>query len=96
MAAPVVSVKLDGKDMGIVYMQPWQLALGQLDAGEHELEIITCGTRYNGFGSLHNANPDYKWYGPNAYRTTGDEWTDNYLVRPGYRCGPVELLEDVK
>ncbi|MBQ6647099.1 MAG: hypothetical protein IJM56_10515, partial [Clostridia bacterium] len=96
VAAPVVSVKLDGKDMGIVYMQPWQLALGQLDAGEHELEIITCGTRYNGFGSLHNANPDYKWYGPNAYRTTGDEWTDNYLVRPGYLCGPVELLEDVK
>ncbi len=90
--SPVVSVKIDGKDAGIVYMQPWQLKLPALCAGEHELELIVCGDRFNGFGTLHNANPDYKWYGPDAYRTRGSEWTDNYLVRPRGLTAPPELL----
>ena len=90
--SPVVSVKIDGKDAGIVYMQPWQLKLPALCAGEHELELVVCGDRFNGFGTLHNANPDYKWYGPDAYRTRGSEWTDNYLVRPRGLTAPPELL----
>ncbi|MBQ3668063.1 MAG: hypothetical protein II920_02435, partial [Clostridia bacterium] len=79
---PVACVKLDGKELGVVFTEPWQLALGQVKKGTHRIEIVLCGTRFNGFGTLHNANPDYKWYGPDAYRTQGDEWTDAYLVRP--------------
>ena len=54
------------------------------------------GSRFNGFGTLHNANPNYKWYGPDAFRTTGDDWTDNYLVRPSYITSPIELMEDME
>ena len=45
-------------------------------------------------GTLHNANPNYMWYGPDAFRTVGDDWTDNYLLRPSYLLSPIELMED--
>ena len=32
-------------------------------------------------GTLHNANDDFVWYGPDSFRTTGDDWTDSYRVR---------------
>ena len=70
------------------------MKLPPLASGEHTLEVLACGSRYNGFGTLHNFNPNYKWYGPDAYRTTGDEWTDNYLIRPSYLLSPIELMED--
>ena len=31
---------------------------------------------------LHNANRKFKWLGPTAYRTSGEEWTDSYMIRP--------------
>lgn len=92
--APVLSVRLDGQEIGNVAWQPNLVALPALSAGEHVLEVVAYGNRYNGFGTLHNANPNYKWYGPDAYRTTGDEWTDCYLIRPSGILSPIELMEE--
>ena len=92
--APVMSVRLDGKELGCIAWQPNRIALPPLTPGEHLLEVVAYGNRYNGFGTLHNANPNYKWYGPEAYRTTGDEWTDCYLTRPSGILSPIELMED--
>ena len=94
MACPVAEVYVDGAKAGLIAWQPFSVKLPQLTQGEHEIEILACGSRYNGFGTLHNANPYYKWYGPDAFRTSGDEWTDNYLVRPSYLLSPVELMEE--
>lgn len=94
MASPVVSVSLDGQELGCIAWQPNRLALPALSAGRHVLRITAYGSRYNGFGTLHNANPHYKWYGPEAYRTSGDEWTDCYLTRPSGILSPIELMED--
>ena len=80
--APVLAVFLDGKKMGLIAYAPHQLCLGQIAQGEHELTICLYGNRFNGFGTLHNANDDYTWYGPDSYRTVGDDWTDCYQLRP--------------
>ena len=93
MASPVAAVFVDGEEAGKIAWQPQRVRLPRLAPGPHRIEILACGSRYNGFGTLHNANPNYKWYGPDAYRTTGDEWTDNYLVRPSYLLSPTELME---
>lgn len=90
-SAPVVSVCLDGEDVGHIAWQPNRIQLPALKAGTHLLEVTAFGSRYNGFGTLHNANPNYKWYGPDSYRTTGDDWTDCYLVRPSGILSPIEL-----
>ncbi len=92
--APVLAVLLDGEKIGHIAWQPNSLDLPPMRAGVHTLEIIAFGNRQNGFGTLHNANPNYKWYGPESYRTTGDEWTDCYLTRPAGILSPIEMLEE--
>ena len=94
LGGPVASVKLDGQELGCIAWAPNSIALPALSAGKHVLEVVAYGSRYNGFGTLHNANPNYKWYGPDSYRTTGDEWTDCYLTRPSGLLSPIELTED--
>ena len=94
MASPVSAVFVDGKESGKIAWQPYRTQLPPLKAGRHRVEINCCGSRYNGFGTLHNANPNYVWYGPDSFRTTGDDWTDNYLVRPSYLLSPAELMEE--
>ncbi|MDI9419055.1 MAG: hypothetical protein GX228_05940 [Firmicutes bacterium] len=80
-AAPVIAVNLDGKRQGLIAYAPHRLSLGTLSPGTHQLEITAYGNRYNAFGTLHNANDEYQWYGPDSYRTTGSQWTDSYVVR---------------
>lgn len=94
MAAPVASVLLDDEEIGCIAWQPNTIDLPPLSAGTHLLKVVAYGNRYNGFGTLHNANPNYKWYGPESYRTTGDEWTDCYLTRPAGILSPMELMEE--
>ena len=96
MACPVAAVYVDGREAGKIAWQPQRVKLPKITAGEHEIEILACGSRYNGFGTLHNANPNYMWYGPDAYRTIGDEWTDNYLTRPSYLLSPIEIMEEME
>lgn len=81
-AAAVMDVCIDGKDRGTLCFAPYRISLGELNAGEHKLEITAYGNRFNGFGTLHNADSDYKWYGPDSYRTYHGQWTDSYLVKP--------------
>jgi hypothetical protein len=90
-SAPLLEVFIDGKTRGRIAFSPHQLRVEQLAAGEHSLEICCYGSRQNAFGSLHNANDDFKWFGPDAYRTSGDEWTESYKIRPVGILSRVEL-----
>ena len=94
MASPVAVVYADGQEAGKIAWAPNRVKLPPLNAGDHQIEVMACGSRYNGFGTLHNANPNYMWYGPDAFRTTGDDFTDNYLLRPSYLLSPIEVMED--
>lgn len=91
ICGPVVGVSVDGTPCGRIAYAPHRLTLPRLTQGVHKLELCLFGNRFNGFGTLHNCNPDYTWYGPNAYRTTGDEWTEGYALRPMGILSRVEL-----
>lgn len=78
-AAPVMEVFLDGTSKGLIAYAPHKLSLGAVSEGSHRLEIVMYGNRFNGFGTLHNANDEFRWYGPDSYRTSGSQWTDTYL-----------------
>ena len=81
-SSPVLSVYVDGTHRGLIAYAPHSLSLGLLSQGEHSVTIRLFGNRHNGFGYLHNCNANFEWYGPAAYRTTGADWTEQYLVRP--------------
>lgn len=79
--SPVAEVWVDGEWKGLIAYAPHRLSMGRLDAGRHEVKIVMYGNRFNGFGMLHNANKNYVWYGNGSYRTTGEEWTYDYMLR---------------
>lgn len=79
--APLLGISVDGEKKGKIAYAPHRLSIGKLKKGFHELAVCVYGNRYNGFGTLHNANDDYQWYGPNSFRTTGDDWTDDYKIK---------------
>lgn len=92
-SAPVLGVCLDGEDMGLIAFAPHRLRLGKIKKGRHKLDIILYGNRFNGFGTLHNCNEEYMWYGPDSYRTTGSEWSESYGLRSVGILSRVELYE---
>ena len=92
-AAAALRARLDGQDRGQIAYAPHRLRLGRLERGAHVLEIDAFVGRHNGFGALHNANDAFRWFGPDAWRTEGDEWTDDYRVLPTGLLSGVELLK---
>lgn len=91
----VLEVFIDGRHCGLIAFQPHFLTVEKLEQGRHKLEICAFGNRFNTFGTLHNSNPDYLWFGPDSYRTTGDQWSEYYLVRPAGILSRVEICGNV-
>ena len=86
-----LEVFVDGKGKGMIAYAPHQLEIGTVEKGVHTLEIILYGNRYNGFGTLHNYNTEFMWYGPDSYRTSGSQWSDSYQLHEMGIISRVEL-----
>ncbi len=88
-------VSVDGKDMGTVAISPYCIDLGFVEKGEHRVDITLFGTRYNGFGPLHNMHkrvPGYTYMfgSPYSWRTYDSSlWDDSYhFVESGILACP--------
>lgn len=77
-----MKASVDGKEAGYIAFSPYEVSLGELPSGEHLLELTVFGNRVNTFGILHNCDQKEDWYGPNAWRTTGDLWSYEYQIKP--------------
>lgn len=73
----LVKVLVDGRDCGIIAFSPYELKIPNVGKGKHKIEFKLFGNRFNTFGALHRYGK-YKWYGPNAWYTKGDEWCYEY------------------
>lgn len=92
--AIALSVSVNGERKGMIAYAPHKLYLGDMPAGVYDIAITAYGSRYNSFGTIHNANDEFKWYGPDSYRTTGSQWSDSYLLKPNGIISGVSLLYD--
>lgn len=92
--SPVLEVTVDGVSAGLIAFAPHNLAVGRLSQGEHRLEICAYGNRFNSFGTLHNCNDEYQWYGPDSYRTKGSEWSYEWCLREFGVLSGVEIIAD--
>ncbi len=93
--SPVLEVAVDQKQKGLIAYAPHLLRVGELEEGEHELTICAYGNRFNSFGTLHNCNDEYKWYGPDSYRTKAGEWSEAWCLRPFGILSRVEIIETI-
>jgi len=79
---PLLSVSIDNSKAGQIAFAPYKLNLGRVDQGKHTVNITAFGNRVNTFGTLHNCNRETSWFGPNAWRTTGNNWAYEYQLVP--------------
>ena len=92
--APCVTAELDGKRVGDLSLSPSEVSLGHLTEGDHILDITVYPSRINSFGMLHLNDPTLTWFGPNAWRTTGMQWTKNYMLTPTGLLTEPHLFEE--
>ncbi len=86
---PLLSVRVDGKDAGKIAYAPYQLEFEITEGGMHIIELTAYGSRVNTFGALHNADPNYLWYGPSSWATKGRSWSYEYQIKKaGLLIGP--------
>lgn len=81
-ANPLLSVSIDGIEKGRIAFAPYTLNLGYVEKGVHVISINAFGNRFNAFGCIHNCNNQYRWFGPNAWRTSGYSWSYQYNLKP--------------
>ncbi len=98
MAGPLLKVQLDGNLAGRIAFGARTLDLGNLTPGRHTLDLCIFGNRINSFGQLHNAaGPDYRWWGPDSWRTTGHQWQYEYrLWKMGLLSAPALKVPETK
>ena len=76
----LLSVKCDGEESGKIVYAPYNVEV-PVKKGKHTFEITLFASRINCFGATHNADPDWHWWGPNAWFTEGDKWSYEYRLR---------------
>ena len=81
LSAPAVTVELDDKRISNVSLAPHTANLGELLEGEHILDFTVYASRINTFGSFHWTHRCHHWYGPNAWRSKGEEWSYEYWLK---------------
>jgi len=75
----VVAVDVDGERRGLIALPPHTLPLDLME-GEHKLDFTLFGNRFNTFGALHNVDK-FRWAGPGSWRSKGNYFTYEHLVR---------------
>lgn len=90
----LTEVFLDGESRGEVIFPPYCLRISEVAAGTHRLDIKLYTHRRNAFGTVHLADCNYHWIGPNSWRTQGCEWCYEYVLVPiGIQSSPLVYNE---
>jgi len=81
----VVRVLIDGKPVGYVKWQPYELDITRaIETEAFDLGIEVIGHRRNAFGPLHQTSPEPPWVGPGNFITENEAWQEAYNLHP---CG---------
>lgn len=77
----LITVGVDGEKKGRIIYPPYTLEIKDLTNGEHEIGVKLYTHRYNSFGPIHLVNEKESWHGPNAWRSSGRNWSYEYVLR---------------
>ena len=92
----LIKVFCDGKEAGHIIDPPYTLTIKDLSDGEHTITLELFIHRYNTFGPVHLVNEKESWHGPGAWRSDGDNWSYQYVLRRTGVLKSPEILEPTK
>lgn len=78
----VIEIKVDGEVKGHIIYPPYILTVEGIEDGNHSIEMTLYPHRYNTFGPIHLTDWFERWHGPGAWRSDGDRWSYEYVLRP--------------
>ncbi len=70
----------EGAPIPMIY-PPYTATLGRLSPGRHLLCFTLYGHRANAFGPVHLADGKLRYVTPAGWRTEGDKWCDEYMLK---------------
>ncbi|MDO4336840.1 MAG: glycosyl hydrolase [Eubacteriales bacterium] len=91
--AGVLKADIDGGKSQIVALPPYRAAFGHVMPGEHILRVIAYISRGNAFGPVHLADEKEEWFGPSAWRSHKDAWTESYRLKQEGLLSRIEIRE---
>jgi hypothetical protein len=81
-SAPVLAVNDETSKIGNIAYPPFMLSLGTLEPGTaYPITITSYGNRENAFGALHLPDGVTEWFGPEAWRSSGNDWVEEYNIK---------------
>jgi hypothetical protein len=75
-----------------VLMQPPYMLVFEESSQPIHVDFTVFGNRDHSFGAVHCPDGHMEYYGPGAWRTSGNDWSDNYTIRPMGLLKGFELL----
>lgn len=81
----LIRVLVNGKQAGFMPWPPYELDItDSLVDGMNEISLQVYGSRRNTLGPLHQRNPNPPAIGPENFLTSGEDWSEAYVLKP---CG---------
>ena len=77
----LITVAVDGEKTDRIIYPPYTIRVDGLTKGEHQVGVKLYIHRYNSFGPIHLVNEKESWHGPGAWRSTGHNWSYEYVLR---------------
>ncbi len=77
----LIAVSIDSERCGRIVLPPYRLMINDVKKGKHTVTLTLFGNRHNCFGAMHLVNEGELWFGPTAWRTTGEDWCYEYKTR---------------
>jgi hypothetical protein len=92
----LAKVRINGKLCGRVAWPPYRVRItSAMEPGSNEVAIEMVASRRNLLGPLHLSDRYPTWTGAGQFKTSGDEWTDDYVKLPyGLMEPPVISVEE--
>ena len=79
----LAKVRVNGRYAGTIAWPPYELDITDtLREGTNRLEIQVISSRRNLLGPLHNVERYPRWTGSGQFVTTGEAWTEDYVLLP--------------
>ena len=90
----VVRDLVDGQPAGYLAWSPYEIEITSQLAGRNDLEIAleVFSSRRNSLGPLHETNPDPWGVGAGNFVTEGQDWSENYVLKPCGLLKPPEMI----
>lgn len=76
----LISVDLDGKNVGKIVYSPYELLVKDVKKGKHTIKFNLYLTRVNSFNGLHNIQNDL-WVGPDYWYPEDRKWAYEYQLK---------------